>query len=176
MSNAVISHEVIFSMQLHVLIALASIAAVFCGFIGLIKDGMRSKKEFQIEVYENTFRFLYAGLCALFMSLATTVALVSLSDQEELVWRLANLISAGLHGRGILKVGILLWHQPKRDTREILIFIIGSAMTIITLLAAVSHMSLAITSLILLFSQFWFLCLTVLSFVDLIYISRRISN
>jgi hypothetical protein len=173
MSSEVISHEVVFTMQVTVLIGFASIAAVFCGFIGLVKDGMRSRKESQVEVSENTFHFLYAGLSTLFLSIATAVALVCLSDQEDLVWRLANAIAAGIHGRGTLKFGILLWHQPKRYAREILMFMIGSTITVVTLLAAISNMTLAAESFILLLSQFWCLCVTVISFVDLIHISRR---
>ena len=173
MSNEVISHDVVFTMQITVLIGFASIATVFCGFIGLIKESMRSKKESQVEVSENMFHFLYAGLSTLFQSIATAIALVCLSDQEDLVWRLANAIAAGIGARGTLKVCILLWNQPKRYPREILMLMVGITITAVTLFAAVSPITLAAKSFIFLLSLFWCLCVTVLSFVDLIYINRR---
>jgi hypothetical protein len=176
MSNEAISHEVIFTMQITLLIGFASIAAVFCGFIGLVTDGMRSKKESRVEVSENTFHFLYAGFCTIFLSLATALALISLSEQEDLVWRLANGIAVVMHGRGTLKFGILLWRGPKRCAREIFMFITGTTITVATLLAAVSYMSLAAASFILLLSVFWCVCVTVLSFADLIYISKRVLH
>ena len=166
------SHDIIFQMQIIILLSYAQIAAALCGFIGVVfVFGERSQGHLSVHDSSAVFHFMFAGLGALFLCLLTALLLVCVADHENLVWRLANCLGGLLHVGGASRLALETWRDETGVQRGWAMSSIGAVAGIVSLMSAMGYL-LSIGNLIFLLATLWTLVVTVISFISLLMTSR----
>ena len=166
------SHDIIFQMEVVILLGYAQIAAALSGFIGVaFVFGERSQGRLSIHDSSAVFHFMFAGLGALFLCLMTAVLLVCYADNESIAWRLANTLGGLMHLLGASRLALETKRGQTGFRSAWIASSIGWAAGIVSLLGAAGYL-ISIENLIFFVATLWTLGVTVISFISLIMSPR----
>ncbi len=166
------SHDIIFQMQIIILLGYAQIAAALCGFIGVVfVFGERSQGHLSVRDSSAVFHFMFAGLSGLFLCLLTALLLVCVADHENFVWRLANGLGGLLHVAGASRLALESRRGETGVQRAWVMSGVGAVAGIVSLMSALGYL-LNSGNLVFLLATMWSLVVTVISFISLLMTPR----
>lgn len=168
--------EQIIEFQFFLLLGFAATATTLVGFIGLVFSSDRRKNE-SLNNHDSSsvFHFMFAGLSSLFMSLLAIVALLSMSNNQELAWRLMNGLSAIIHLSGSIRLGIESWRVHELKKRGSITTAVGGTMGVLGVAAAAGYLS-SLSPTIFLLGTMWALAVTAISFISLVMPPKKRKN
>ena len=134
--------EKIIEFQFFLLIGYAATSTTLVGFIGLVfsSDG-RNNQSLSNHESSTVFHFMFDGLSAVFMSLLAIVALISMSNNHELAWRLMNELGAIIHITGTIRIGIETTQMSELKKRGWILTIVGGTFGVLSATAAGGSLS-----------------------------------
>ena len=165
--------EKILEFQFFLLLGYAATATTLVGFIGLIfsSEG-RNKQPLNNHESSTVFHFMFGGLSALFISLLAIVALISMSNNHELAWRLMNGLSAIIHITGTIRLAIETRQLQELKKRGWIMTAVGGSMGIFNVAAAAGYLS-TFSPTIFLLATMWALAVTAISFISLVITQKN---
>ncbi len=167
------SHDIIFQLQVFVLLVYAQIAAALAGFIGVVfVFGERSQGNLSRHESSAIFHFMFAGLNALFISLITALALVCFAESEQLIWRVANGVAAAMHLGGGGRLALETMRKETSLQAGHFTSACGLVVGTFSALCAAGYLP-GIGNFVFLFGTIWMLGVTAISFLSLLMSARN---
>lgn len=165
--------EKILEFQFFLLLGYAATATTLVGFIGLVfsTEG-RNNQSLDNHESSTVFHFMFAGLSAVFMSLLAIVALISMSNNHELAWRLMNGLGAIIHLTGTIRIGIETSQMHELKKRGWILTAVGGTFGIFSAAAASGFLS-TFSPTIFLMGTMWAIAVTAISFISLVVSPKK---
>lgn len=156
-----------------VLLAFAQVAATLTGFIGVVFV-LGERQRGQLTAYESSalFHLLYSALAALFVSLITTVLLVSSATNEHTAWQIGNGLSGLVHLTGAGRLMVEMRQQKGGIQKGLAASSIGIATAGVSFVAAGGYL-IRQEALVFMLATIWALGVTVIAFVSLLLSARE---
>ena len=168
--------EKILEFQFFLLLGYAATATTLVGFIGLVfsTEG-RNNQSLDNHESSTVFHFMFGGLSALFISLLAIVALISMSNNHELAWRLMNGLGAIIHIIGTIRIGIETTQMSELKKRGWILTIVGGTFGVFGAAAAAGYLS-TFSPTIFLLGTMWAIAVTAISFISLVVTPKKRNN